>query len=54
MKRTRLHEEGLINDKELAFRRQLVLSWLPKALLRNGGFLDEIELARVTAALRVV
>jgi hypothetical protein len=35
-----LHKEGLLSDNDLSHRRTEVLSQLPRALLRNAGFLD--------------
>ena len=41
------YREGLINEADLAYRRQLVVWLLPKALCRNACYLDSSRLARV-------
>jgi len=37
--------KGLINDADLAYRRQVVMGWLPKALYRNACYFDSRRLS---------
>ena len=45
------HREGLINDADLAYRRQLVIGLLPKALCRNACYFESARLAGVRKKL---
>jgi glycosyltransferase involved in cell wall biosynthesis len=47
----RLHTEGLLTDADLAFSRNAVLSWLPKALYRNAGYFNDIRLRQLRQQL---
>jgi hypothetical protein len=38
-----LYEEGLLTDEDLAYRRRLVLSWLPRAILKDAWRLKHKE-----------
>jgi glycosyltransferase involved in cell wall biosynthesis len=46
-----LYSKGLITQSDLEWRATNVLHWLPKALLRNGGFLNSESLSTIEKKL---
>lgn len=48
----RCYKEGLLTDADLDYRKRLVLSWLPRAIVRNAGYADLVEMTKISDKLR--
>lgn len=46
-----LHKEGLLSDADLEYRKALVLSWLPRVLVRNAGYASRSEMVEISDEL---